>query len=130
MTIEENLNPDFLDVLKAFGDAEVEFLIVGAYALAAHGIPRATGDIDLWVRPSEANAQRVVNALTMFGALSTNHGVSLKDFTTPGTVYPMGLFQHDSTFSPKSDQVITRVRDESWRSRLSLPIGGHQVDFL
>jgi hypothetical protein len=52
------LNPDFRDILSEFSAAGVDFLLVGAYALAVHGLPRATGDIDLWVRPSPENAQR------------------------------------------------------------------------
>lgn len=62
------LNPDYRDILSAFAGAEVEYLLVGAYALAAHGYPRATGDIDLWVRPTEENAARVMRALRQFGA--------------------------------------------------------------
>ena len=50
------LNPDFRDMLSAFIDAEIDFLLVGAYAMAAHGYPRATGDIDLWVRADDATA--------------------------------------------------------------------------
>jgi hypothetical protein len=52
------LNPDLRDIWSEFSAAQVEFLLVGAYALAVHGLPRATGDIDLWVRPSPENAQR------------------------------------------------------------------------
>ncbi len=62
------LNPDFRDILSEFITAGVEFLVVRAYALAAHGLPRATGDIDLWVRSSEENAARVMEALSRFGA--------------------------------------------------------------
>ena len=61
------LNPDYRDMLSAFADAEVEDPGVGAYALAAHGHPRATGDIDLWVRPTLKNAERVWRALSAFG---------------------------------------------------------------
>lgn len=46
------LNPDYHDILSAFENAGVEYLLVGAYALAAHGQPRATGDIDVWIRPT------------------------------------------------------------------------------
>lgn len=53
------LNPDYRDMLSAFADAEVEYLAIGAYALAAHGHPRATGDVDLWVRRSSENAERM-----------------------------------------------------------------------
>ena len=62
------LNSDYRDILSAFADAEVEYLLVGAHALAAHGHPRATGDIDLWVKPSAGNAARVMQALRQFGA--------------------------------------------------------------
>src|SRR5207245_1328883 len=53
-----SLNPDFLDMLSAFSEERVEFLVVDAYALAVHGLPRATGDMDLWVRPPPGRAAR------------------------------------------------------------------------
>lgn len=62
------LNPDYRDMLSAFADAEVEYLVIGAYALAAHGHPRATGDMDLWVYRGRDNARRVLRALSAFGA--------------------------------------------------------------
>ena len=46
------LNSDFRDILSAFSEEKVEFMLVGAYAVAAHGLPRATGDIDLWIKCS------------------------------------------------------------------------------
>jgi hypothetical protein len=69
---EENLllNPDFIDILSAFSEEEVEYMVVGGYAMAFHGYVRATGDIDLWIRISEENAQRVWRALQKFGARS------------------------------------------------------------
>jgi hypothetical protein len=60
------MNPDFLDLLRAFAGADVRFLIVGAYALAAHGRPRATGDLDVWVDATPENAARVVKGLQTF----------------------------------------------------------------
>jgi hypothetical protein len=57
------MNPDFVDLLRAFVAAEVRFLIVGAYALAHHGRPRATADLDVWVDATPANAPRVMSAL-------------------------------------------------------------------
>lgn len=62
------LNPNFRDMLSALNEAEVEYLVVGAYAMASHGCPRATGDIDFWVRPTKANAERIWSALIAFGA--------------------------------------------------------------
>jgi hypothetical protein len=60
---------DFVDLLRAFTAADVRFLVVGAYALALHGRPRATGDLDLWVDATAENAARVMDALAAFGAL-------------------------------------------------------------
>ena len=62
------LNPDFKDMLLCLQEETVEFLVVGAYALAAHGNPRATGDLDLWIKPDAENGQRVIRALQVFGA--------------------------------------------------------------
>ena len=62
------LNQDFRDILLCLKDAGVDFMIVGAYALAAHGFTRATGAIEIWVRNSSDNAGRVLNALAKFGA--------------------------------------------------------------
>ena len=57
------MNRDFVEMLSALSAAGVEYLLVGAYAMAAHGWPRATGDIDIWVRPTLENAERVLRAL-------------------------------------------------------------------
>ncbi len=62
------MNPDFRDLLAAFNARGVDFLIVGAHALAAHGLVRATKDLDVWVRPEPQNAERVLAALADFGA--------------------------------------------------------------
>src|SRR4029453_5660327 len=66
----KRMNRDFVEMLAALSAAGVEFLVVGAYAMAAHGLPRATGDIDIWVRPARPNAERVMQALQAFGAPS------------------------------------------------------------
>jgi hypothetical protein len=75
-------------------------MLVGAYAVAAHGLPRATGDIDLWIRCSEANADRVWAALSKFGApLQT---LSKQDFLSPGTVVQLGV-------SPRRIDILTQI---------------------
>lgn len=75
-------------------------MLVGAYAVAAHGVPRATGDIDLWIKCSEDNAERVLAALKRFGApLST---FSRKDLFTPGTVIQLGV-------TPRRIDVLTSI---------------------
>jgi hypothetical protein len=62
------LPPDFLDLLQAFADAKVEYLLVGGYAVMFHGYPRATKDLDLWISATPANIQAVKRALAAFGA--------------------------------------------------------------
>lgn len=57
------LNPNFRDILSTFNAEGVEYLLVGAYAVAAHGLPRATGDIDLWIRATPENARRAWDGL-------------------------------------------------------------------
>jgi hypothetical protein len=94
------LNPDFRDMLSAFAEHEVDYLVVGAYALAYHGLPRATGDIDLWVRCSPENAKRVWGALTAFGA--PLGGLSLDDLCTMGTVVQIGV-------APRRIDVLTSI---------------------
>ena len=78
------MSPDFRDLLSAFNAHGVEYLVVGAYALAAHGRVRATGDLDVWVKPEARNAKRVMEALRTFGA--PLHGTSGKSFVRAALV--------------------------------------------
>lgn len=77
------MNRDFAEMLSALCDAGADFLIVGAHALAAHGTPRATGALDLWVRPTPSNAERDWAALRAFGA--PLHDLTPDDLAMPGT---------------------------------------------
>lgn len=92
------MNPDFVDLLRAFVAADVRFLIVGAYALALHGRPRATGDLDLWVEATPENAARVMRALAVFGAPLAE--ISEADLSCAGVTYQIGVPPGASTFSP------------------------------
>jgi hypothetical protein len=122
-----DLNEDFQDALSALTDAGVEFLVVGAHALAAHGLPRATGDLDIWVRPSPDNAVRVERALKAFGAPIAAHGITARDFETPGTVYQIGL-------PPRRIDVLTEISgvafDEAWATKTSVTVGGRSFYVL
>ena len=122
-----NLNEDFRDLLLEFADAEVEFLIVGAFAVAFHGVPRATGDMDVFVRPSSENAQRVFNALSRFGAPLASAGVTPNDFETPGIVYQIGQ-------PPRRIDVLTEISgvsfDEAWATRRAVGFEGRVVHFI
>ena len=86
------MNPDFLDIIRALLDAEVRFIIVGAYAVNLYVDPRATGDLDTWIEPTPDNASKVMRALGEFVAPLT--GVSEKDF-------PSSLENSPSHFSVK-----------------------------
>lgn len=121
------LNRDFLDMLRALTREEVEFLIVGAHAMAVHGVPRATGDIDIWVRPSRANAKRVLSALLEFGAPVAVHGISLEDLEKPDMVYQLGL-------PPRRIDLMTGISgvdfDEAAVSRVMVELEGVRIPVI
>ena len=83
------LNDDYKEMLQCLAAEGVEFLLVGAYALAAHGYLRATMDIDLWVKPSPSNADAVLKALRKFGA--PVRGLSKADLQRDDTIYQIGV---------------------------------------
>ena len=119
------LNENFKDMLSAFGEAGAEYLLVGAYAMAAHGCPRATGDIVFWVRPTESNAARVWMALERFGAPLEK--VSVDDFHTPDVVYQIGV-------PPQRIDILTSISgvkfDEAWRDRMTVELDGVSVTVI
>lgn len=84
-----DLANDFRDLLHAFVDQDVRFLIVGAYALAVLGRPRATADLDVWIEPTRDNAENAYAALRVFGA--PLHELSVADLASPGIVFQIGL---------------------------------------
>ena len=119
------MNQDFIDLLRAFIAADVRFLIVGAYALALHGRPRATGDLDVWVEATPENARRVVRGLAAFGAPLKD--ISEDDFTREGVVYQIGV-------PPGRIDLLTELSGltfpDAWRDRLRRPFGDVEVDFI
>jgi hypothetical protein len=119
------MNPDFVDVLRAFIAADVRFLIVGAYALALHGRPRATGDLDVWLDANPQNAARVMKALKAFGAPMSE--ISEADFATPGVVYQIGV-------PPGRIDILTELTgltfEDAWPDRLRGRFGEIEVDFI
>ena len=119
------MNQDFVDLLRALVAAEVRFLVVGAYALALHGRPRATGDLDLWVEATPQNAERIMRALAVFGAPLTE--ISAADFVQEGVTYQIGV-------PPGRIDLLTELTGltfaEAWGGRLQKPFGEVQVDFI
>src|SRR5579862_9082367 len=118
-------NEDYKDMLCALVDESVDFLLVGAYALAAHGFPRATVDIDLWVRPSPDNAKKVYKALARFGAPLSE--VSATDFEKEDAVVQIGV-------APRRIDFVTGVSgltyDEASRGAFEREIDGVRVRIL
>lgn len=121
------MNEDFRDFLAALLGAEVRFLVVGAHALAVHGVPRATGDLDVWVECTEANAARAWAALLGFGAPVETLGVERSDLRTPGTVIQLGL-------PPRRIDVLTSITGvefaEAWTTRVEHAVRGLSVPFI
>lgn len=121
------MNDDFLDLLRAFHDAEVRFLVVGAHAMAAHGVPRATGDLDVWVQADAANADRVWQALLAFGAPVEALRVAARDFAIPGNVVQLGL-------PPRRIDVLTAIDGlefaAAWDRRFVADVGGCSAPLL
>lgn len=118
---------DTRDLLTELGAAKVDFIVVGAHALAAHGLPRATADFDVFVRPSVENAERLMRALDAFGAPTRAHGVDTDDFTRPGMVYQLGL-------PPRRIDILTSISgldfEAAWSSRLVIEIGALRLPVL
>ena len=116
------LNEDYKDMLRALSEEKVRFLLVGAYALAAHGYPRATMDIDIWVTPSPHNADAVLRALLRFGA--PLHNLTKEDFQRDGTVFQIGV-------APRRIDIITAASglrfEETYQRSLSVNIEGIKV---
>ncbi|MBN1853636.1 MAG: hypothetical protein JW829_12970 [Pirellulales bacterium] len=119
------LNPDFRDMLSALSAARADYLVVGAYALAAHGFPRATGDMDLWIRPTKENALRVWQALAAFGAPTSK--ITVDDFSTPDIVYQIGI-------APRRIDILTSISGvdfhQAWKDRISVEIDGLTVPVI
>lgn len=109
------MSPDFRDLLSAFNAHRVEYLVVGAHALAAHGHVRATGDLDVWIRPETANAKRVIDALREFGAPLQD--LTEADLTRAGTVFQIGV-------APIRIDVLTHIDGvafgEAWADRVTV----------
>ncbi|MBI4703136.1 MAG: hypothetical protein HY744_18620 [Deltaproteobacteria bacterium] len=112
------MNRDFVDLLCAFNDHEVDYLVVGAHALAAHGCVRATKDLDVWIRPTPENADRAYRALAFFGAPLSDLGPA--DLCTPGTVFQIGV-------APLRIDVLTRIDGiefgEAWAGKVAASFG-------
>jgi len=119
------LNKDLREFVELLNSHQVEYLIVGAFAVAFHGFPRYTGDIDILVRPTAENARRVLDTLAQFGF----HGLGIReqDLGSPGKVVQLGL-------PPNRIDILTAVSgltfEEAWDSREQAKLSGVPVNYI
>lgn len=120
-------NRDYHDILAALVAEGVRFLVVGAHALAAHGLPRATVDIDIWIDRSPENARRVWIALANFGAPLDDLAVREDDLMRPDVVVQFGL-------PPRRIDILTGIHGvtfaDAWPKRLEVELEGVRVAAL
>ena len=118
-------NHDFRDLLYEFNVGGVEYLIVGAHALAAHGVVRATKDLDVWIRPALDNAHRAYRALAAFGA--PLHQLEQDDLASPDVVFQIGV-------APVRIDILTSIDgvefDDAWADRIESHYGDQRVHVL
>jgi hypothetical protein len=116
---------DFKELLALFNAHDVDYVIVGAYALAFHGAPRYTGDLDVLVRPDRENGERVLNALNAFGFASL--GLTEEDFSSPNKVVQLG-------YPPSRIDILTSLTGVSWdqvaAGRIKSVYGDVEVNYL
>lgn len=119
------LHKDLRTFVELLVSAKVDFLVVGGHAVAFHGYPRFTGDIDLWIRPTPDNAQRVLAALTAFGFAGL--GVTLDDLVRPESIVQLGR-------PPHRIDLLTSISgvnfDEAWASKASGRLDDQNVWYL
>lgn len=122
------MNDDWYDMLAALLEADAQFLVVGAHALAVHGVPRATQAIDVWIEPSPENAARVWRALVEFGAPLADLGITPADLSKPAIVVQIGL-------PPNRIDIMTALSGladfaSAWAGHVTHPVRGRDVPFL
>lgn len=122
------MTDDWFDLLVAVLDSGVRFLVVGAHAMAIHGVPRGTQDLDVWIDPDAANTDRVWKALATFGPPLESLGLTTADLRRPNTVVQLGL-------PPNRIDVLTSLSGidqfaTAWASRAEHPVRGRQIPFL
>ena len=112
-------------MLSGLSDSGVEFLLVGAYAMAAHGHPRATGDLDIWVRANPENAVKVLVALSRFGA--PLHDLTIEDLSTPGIIFQIGV-------EPSRIDILTEISgvlfSDAWERKISIEMNGCSMSVI
>lgn len=120
-----DLDPDFAEFVECLARHSVRYLVVGGYALAAHGLPRATGDLDVWVMVDPANARNVMQALVDFGFGAV--GLSEDDFLDANQVVQLG-------YPPYRIDILTAIDgvtfEQAWERRITVSGGASELDVI
>jgi len=119
------LNRDWREFLALLNSNGVEYLVVGAFAVAFHGFPRYTADLDLLVRPTLENASRVIRSLSQFGFGTTE--IQANDLVLPGKVIQLGM-------NPNRIDLLTGISgvtfDEAWATRSQAELEGIAIQLI
>ncbi len=120
-------SPHYKELLQALNEYEVEYLIVGGYAVMKYTEPRYTKDLDVWVHNSSANAERLFHALVKFGAPLKHEGITPETFSQDNIVYQIGV-------APVRIDILTHITGvqftDAWRSRVTTAFFGVPVHFI
>lgn len=112
-------------MLQILLEEEVDFIVVGAYALAAHGIPRATGDIDIWIKTETKNAEKLMRVLSKFGAPMSE--ITTADFTEPDIVFQIGVAPRRIDFLTSIDGVDF---EDANKDKLTINVSGIEIPII
>jgi len=127
MRPETGLNQDFIDLLQALVEHQVRFLLVGAHAMAVHGVPRSTGDMDVLYEAEPQNVEYLLQALRSFGAPVEAHGVTEASLLEPRTVYQIGL-------PPRRIDLINHIDgvsfEDAWVSKIDVDLDQLKVPVI
>jgi hypothetical protein len=119
------LNPDFREFIASLNRREVRYLIVGGYAVAFHGYPRYTKDIDIWIDSERENAEKLLQAIKDFGFEALD--LQAEDFLVPGYVIQLG-------YPPNRIDLLTSIKGvefaECYDSRIEIEIEGTCLSFI
>lgn len=119
------LNPDFKEFIQSLNDNDVRYLVVGGYAVALHGYPRLTKDIDIWIDLNPNNADSIVRAINQFGFASL--GLKKEDFLEPDTIIQLG-------YPPNQIDILTSLTavdfESCYASCTLAEIDGVPINFI
>lgn len=119
------LNEDYREMLFLLLEEKVDFILVGAYALGVHGLPRATGDIDIWINPDKGNSRRAYKTLIKFGAAVEQ--ISENEFVDKGTIFQIGVI-------PRRIDLITEIDgvefEEAYNEKIFVNVEGLTIPVI